>query len=316
MNSPERFLANSRIKKQEIQEFKVRGSLLRRGPTRRRAIEVVGKGRPVRVEPQPVVAEAEARSTIKRSAGVLRVMELITCTVDPEIVVVLETVRMGEQHDADGKRAEAKLIALHDFACPANRAAAMPQTELRRNEKDVETLLRFADLLPHGGRLGRLLELVGAELPFAPVLEAALVGLLQGIEHLLHGFAVRGGDRLPARDGEPAFRIRGDRTRYVLVGETNAGKQLAELVGLRDDVLRLLVAGEVAVLRADFLVLVLVGEAILGDESADDIRESGGVVDALRFLVGEACFVVGSLDDGDKFAALRVAMGDRRSQRG
>ena len=52
-------------------------------------------------------------------------MELVTGTVDPQIVVVLEPVLVGEQHDADGERAEAELGLPHDLACPANRATAM-----------------------------------------------------------------------------------------------------------------------------------------------------------------------------------------------
>jgi len=85
------------------------------------------------------------------------------------------------------------------------------------------------------------------------------------------------------------------------------GEKLAQEVGLLGDALRFFVTGEVAVVRLHFLVLVLVGQTVVGDEGADQVRESGRVVDALGFILGETGLVVGGLDNGDELGTLRVA---------
>jgi len=90
--------------------------------------------------------------------------------------------------------------------------------------------------------------------------ELAVAGLLDRVEHLLHGLAVGWCDRLPLRDGEPSFGVGRNRTfRELLVGESDTWEDLAQNVALLRDAFRLTVTGEVAVVRGDFLVLELVG---------------------------------------------------------
>ncbi len=186
---------------------------------------------------------------------------------------------MREQHDADGERAETELVDLHDLACPANRATAMPQTELSRHDEDVVILLLVAERLEHLLRLGRLLQVVRTEVALAPVLELALARLADLREHLLHGFAVGRGDRLPLRDGEPSFGVGRDRPfRELLVGETDAREQLPQDVGLLRDALRL-VAGEIPVAGLHLLVLELVGDRQILQ------RGDGGHADGLGEIV-------------------------------
>ncbi len=170
-----------------------------------------------------------------------------------------EPFRMGQDHDADGECAEAELVDLHDFACPANRTTTMPQTELSGNDEDVLVLLLVAERLEDLRRPGRLTELIRTELTFTVVVELAVTGLLDHVEHLLHRFVVGRGDLLPPRNGEPSFGVRRKRAfGQLLVGVTDAGEQLAQAIRLFGDALRL-VAGEVTVFRLFLLVLELVG---------------------------------------------------------
>ena len=313
MDSPENF-RNSRIKEKKIQEFKERGSL-RNGPPRCRAAVGVGKARPRRAEPQPAVVEAEVRSAIERRIGVLRVMELVASAVDPEIVHGLEAVHVREQHDADGERAKAELGLPHDLACSANRAAAMANAKLSRNNEKAALLL-VAELLPHADRLGRLAEIVRAELAFAIVVEAAAVGLRQSVEDLLQRLAVGLAELLPARDGKIAFRtvgqfllaVREDRT--IAVDEF--GEQILKNADLFHETLRLGVAGEITVGRFDFLVGVLIGDRQLGNEFRNPrLQFVATLVEKLGCSLVELRLVVGGLENGDGLEALGIARRDQ-----
>ena len=257
-----------------IQDLKDR---LLREEGRRGTVVVVGIDEPVGAELHPVDAEAEERRVREVAIGLRSI--LVTGAVDVEIVVVHQPLRMSEQHDADGERTETVLVDLHDLACPANRATAMPQTELSRNDEDVVILLLVAERLEHLLRPGRLLEPIGTEFAFAPVLELALARLADLREHLLHGFAVGRGNRLPLRDGEPSFRVSRNRPLgQLLVGETDAREQLPQDVRLLRDALRL-VAGEISVARLHFLVLELVGDRQVLQ------RGDGGRADGLGEIV-------------------------------
>ncbi len=153
-------------------------------------------------ELNPAAEEVEERR-VRELALVIR-LELVAGAVDVEVVVVLEPFGVRQQHNADGERPKTELVDGEDLASPTNRTAAMLDAELRRNDKNIITLF-LAEFLERGDRTVALLETVGTELTFAVVVELAAAGLLDQVEHLLDGFAVRRGNLLPARDGEPSF---------------------------------------------------------------------------------------------------------------
>src|SRR6266508_4270798 len=108
--------------------------------------------RPMRDELQLAAVVAEVRNATERRR-VPRIVALVASAVDQQ-GVELQTLRMGEQHDADGEHAEAEFVAGgHDRPGPTGRLASMADAELRRNDENVALLLG-AELLPHRGRLG------------------------------------------------------------------------------------------------------------------------------------------------------------------
>ena len=187
-------------------------------------------------------------------------MVLVPGGVDPEVVVVPETVLVREQQNTDRERTETELVIGKHLESPANRASAMADAELERHNEHVAGLF-LPELVPRGGRLGRLTEMVRAELPFAPVLELAAVGQTELVEDDLHRLAIGRGDELPARNGTEAFLP----VQQLLVAEREvAVLQLREqltknghLVGQR---VRLAIAGQVAEGRGLLFVLVPVGD--------------------------------------------------------
>lgn len=220
----------------------------------------MGVAVPVRGELDLAVDEEEDRGENEASIG-NRIVELVARTVDPEIVVVRQTLGMRQDHDPDGEGTETALVRLYDLACPANRATTMTQTELGGDHEDVVILLFVAKLLEHRLRLGRLAQTLVRDLAVTVVVELAAASLLDRVEHLLYRPVVGRGDLLPLWDGEPSFGVLRHFTLCeLLVGEPDAREDLAQNVRLLRDRLGLLVAGEVAVVRGDLLVLVLVGD--------------------------------------------------------
>lgn len=303
MDNPEFLprIQESKERIQKTQELEDRGSVLRNEPGSRPAA-VVGIGEPVRAELDLAAAEAEVRGVDEADNGI-RIIELVTRAVDPEVIVVHEPFRMGQDHDADGERAEAELVGGENLTSATNGTSTMTDAELRRNDENVVVLLLVAELLEHACRLGRLPETLGTELAVAVVVELAVTGLLDHVEHLLHRLVVGRGDLLPLRDGEPSFGVRGKRTfDQLLVGVADAGEQLAQAVRLLGDALGLAVPREVAVLRRDLLVGELVGDRHLGeredDRFADARGELGVAVYALSGLLAEGAVVLHRLLGG------------------
>jgi len=186
---------------------------------------------------------------------------------------------VGQQHDADSEGTETELVGLEDLACPANRATAMPQTELGRNDEDVVVLLLVAELLEHLRRLRVLAQVLRSELAVTVVVELPL--RRDHREHLLDRLAVRRRERLPLRNGEPSFgvgrkRLLGD----LLVGGPDAREELPQDVGLLRDPLDLVALG-IRVARLNFLVGELVGHRELLDAGDDASLELVTVLDEL-----------------------------------
>ena len=208
---------------------------------------------------------------------------------------------MCQEHDADGKCTQATFVCVHDLTGTANRATAMTDTELSRYHQDVVFLLLVAEFLEHCDGFLRLTELVRTKLAFTVVVKRTVSGLLDQVEHLLYGFTVGEGDRLPLRDGEPSFGVLGKLTfGNLLIGEADAGEQLAQTVGLLGDSLGL-VAREVAVVAGNLLVLELVGDRQILERgecrSADCFGEFVAVFDdALCARVVETEFTENLLD--------------------
>ncbi|MDB5265232.1 MAG: hypothetical protein JWN64_803 [Parcubacteria group bacterium] len=264
MDSPENFRAQgSRI--QKTRGLKDRRSL--RGEPGGRTVVPAGDAEPATAELDLAVAEAEERRAREVAIGVLS--ELIARAVDPQIVVVVQAFGMRQQHDADGEGPETELVDCEDLAGAANRTAAMLDTELRRHDQDVRVALGFREIGEELLRVGRLLQVLRTELPFAVVVELAVAGLLDRVERLLQGLAVGGaedgrvldpvGDREPAlgADRQRDFALL-DLREQILVGIADAGEQLAQTVALLGQAFGG-IAGQIAVDRTDLFVLELVG---------------------------------------------------------
>lgn len=196
----------------------------------------------VRAEPELAVAEADERRAAPRAPGPEVV--LVSGAVHPEILVLHEALRVGEQHDTGGERAEAELVLHEQLAHAPDRATAVTEAELRRDDEQIEALLLLDELLEHLHRASRLPEVLRAELPLAVVVE--LAGLRDLREHDLHGPTVRGRDLLPRRDDEVALGHLDQRAvAQLLVHGADAGEEAVQDAGLLDDGLRSLVLGRV-----------------------------------------------------------------------
>ena len=193
--------------------------------------------------------EAELQREREVAIGVRR--ELVTSAVDVELFPLNETFRVGKQHDADGEYTESALVGREDLTCPANRTAPVTETELCRNDEDVVILLLVAELLEHLHRLGVLSQVLRSELAVTVVVELPL--RRDHCEHLIDGLTVGRRERLPLRDGEPPFGVRGKRLfGDTLVGEADTREELTQDVGLLRDPLDLVALG-IRVARPHFL---------------------------------------------------------------
>src|SRR5690606_10525535 len=113
------------------------------------------------------------------------------------IVIVLETLRMGKEHDADGKCTQTALVCVHHFTGTANRATAMTNTELCRHHQDVLFLLLVVELLENGHGFGGLTELSRTKFTFTVVVKRTVSGLIDQVEHLLHRLVVSWSNLFP-----------------------------------------------------------------------------------------------------------------------
>lgn len=244
----------------------MRGSL--RSEPRHRTVELVGAEDPANVELDPAAVEVEEWRAREIAIGART--EFGTAAIDPEVVGVLEPFGMRQQHDANSERVEAELVDDVDLACPANRAAAMAETELRRNDQDVRVTLDFRKVGEELLRTSRQTQVLRTELTFAEVVELTVAGLLEDVEHLLHGAAVDEAEDLrvldPVGDREPAFGTLRERDfafldlrEQILIGVADAGEELAQTIALLGQALGL-VAGQIAVGRRPLFVLVFVGD--------------------------------------------------------
>ena len=251
-------------------------------------------------EPDPAADEEEAGSA--REPAIAIWTPFVSRTVNPEIVVIHEPFRVGQDHDTDDERSESELIRGEDLTSPTNGTTAMTQTKLGGDDQDVWVALGFRDLLHHLFGLGELTNVFLINLPFAVVVQRT-ASLFDEVEDLMHALAVcRANRRLTSLlpdvgDGEPSFGIGGKHDRAIFdlfeeveVGIAETGDKFPQTIALLGDPLRL-VAGEVAVVRGGFFV----GEPIrnrefdnLSDhELAQALREVGISLETLSTLFVE-----------------------------
>ena len=231
-----------------------------------------------------------------------------------------QAVGVGEEQDQGLEQAEAELPrVLHQDARPANRATAVQVAELTGHDQEVVTLLRLANLL-HGGPLGGGLAQVTLRqlaLALEVVHGVPAVHLAHLAERLLAGIGVGLAELTPVDEDEVplgALRERLAGEPIIVEGASELGEELLQAVRLLEKGPWLTVPREVAVARGDFLAREVLPDTVLGDELRDHVVETGGLVDALRFVLTETRLVIGGLGDGHELATLRIAMTDRRGQ--
>lgn len=223
---------------------------------------------PVSAELDPAVAEGEGRRAREAAIGV-GIVVLVPCAIDPEIVAVLETLRMGQEHDADREGSKTELAITHYLAYPTNAAAPVTETELCRNDQDVARLLldhqiervRRASVSPQPrrGNLALAVVVERTRLRDLHVHElngpAVLLGIVGDLREVLRGDGAHQGNR------EPAFRSVGELRQIlgVLQGMVQIEtKDLGNGLNLVVDRLRPLVPLWICVAGAHFLVSKLI----------------------------------------------------------
>ncbi len=298
----------------EAQAFRTRGSLLLPEERRRGTAVLVGKVELARVELDPAAVEAEERREDEASVAI-RIVEIVSSAVQPQIVEVLETLRMGQEHAADSERSEPEFDARvdHHHAGPADGTTAVTDAELGGNDQDVRIALSGRELREELLRANRLAETLLVDLTCAVVVELAVAGLLDHSEHLEHGLAVRRTEELrvldPVGDREPAFgelRQRDlallDRRDVVVVGESESGEEHTKRVALLGERLPARrIAGEIAVGRLHLLVLELVGDRQVLERDEGRLADGRGelvtvCVDALGAVLVETELLENLLD--------------------
>ena len=114
---------------------------------------------------------------------------------------------MSQEHAGDRERVEAELQRAHEFASPSHGFACVQNPELAGNYENVVALLLVAEPVESSDVLSMLTQVLRAELALAVVVELAVAGLLDEVEHLLQGLAVGRGDGLPSHDGKRPFGV-------------------------------------------------------------------------------------------------------------
>jgi len=268
--------ASLRVVLSSVEGQNLKGRLLRE-EGRSGTIVPAGVAEPVGVELDLAVVEVEERREREAAIGVRR--ELVTSAVDVELFPLNVAFGVGQQHDADSEGTETELVGHEDLASPTNRTALVTETELTRNDEDVVILLLVAELLEHLHRLGMLSQVLRSELAVTVVVELSL--RRDHRDHLLDGLTIGRCERLPLRDGEPPFGVRGKRLfGQLLIGKTDAREELTQDVGLLRDPLDLVALG-IRVARLDFLVGELVGHREILDAGDDMSLELVAVLNEL-----------------------------------
>lgn len=110
---------------------RIRGSRLREKP-RPRATAAASAAEPERAELDLAVVEAEEGSVREVAISARRVF--VASTVNPEIAIMQESLRMRQKHASYFECAKSKLIGCEDLACPADTATPVAKTKLTGND--------------------------------------------------------------------------------------------------------------------------------------------------------------------------------------
>ena len=250
-----------------IQDLK--GRLLRE-EGRSGTAALVGAAEPVGAETHLAADEAEERRAREVAIGVRR--EIVSSAVDMELFPLDLPFGMSQKHAPHSERTETELDAafVHHFTGPVNRAVAVTETELARDDQDVVSLLLVAELPERLHRLDALTQVLRTGLSFAVVVKLPLGR--DHREYLIDGLAVGRRELLPPRDGEPSFGVRGKWPAGDTLVERGVFKLREELTQDRDllrDRLRPLILLRVCVVGADLLF----GEPVAPGECTDGCHD-------------------------------------------
>ena|GEM_PF-6474911 len=135
-----------------------------------------------------------------------RIIELIASTVDPKVVKMLETFGMGQQQDANRKRAETELVVLEeDLASPTDGASPMKKTELDRDDQDIRITLLLDHLVPLFGSALGFAQGLRVDLTFTEVVDLELAEYDQ--ESIAVSLAEEFGALLPIWNGDELLGV-------------------------------------------------------------------------------------------------------------
>lgn len=316
--------SNSRI--EGTKDSRIRGAriTLLREEQRARPIAVVGNVEIPVAELEEAAVEVEAERAREDAITIWR--PVIARKVDPQVIHVLETVGVGEEHGSRTERPETDFIScvFHDDTRTADGTSTMTNAELGGDDEDVRIALGLREVVPELHGAGRLAEMLLVNFALAVVIELFLASLVQGIEDGLHRLAVSRTEDLrillPVGDCEPALGVCGelsfairDLREQFLIAEAESREQLAELVALGVHIQGLFVTREIAELGFGFLVGELHTIAVFGDEASDEVGETCCLVDTLCLCLRETGLGIGGTHDGHEFETLGVAFGNQRN---
>ncbi|TSC94632.1 MAG: hypothetical protein CEN87_353 [Parcubacteria group bacterium Licking1014_1] len=185
--------------------------MLLRSEARGRAIGAVSARNIARVEPDPAVAEEEARSPAKPTIAIIG--KLFAAAIHVQFFPTDEPFGMNQNDRSDCDAGEAVLVGHEDFAATADRTSSVSLAELRGDDEDVALLL-FGDFLHRFQCAGGNPQVSRVDLTIAPVVERTRFGdlLMDDLKCpavLLGGVSDLGevllGQRVHRLDGEPSL---------------------------------------------------------------------------------------------------------------
>jgi len=293
------------------QRSRCRGTTLLRGEGRGRTIVLARVVDRERVELEPAIVEVEARGVREVANGVRSV--LVAGAISAEVIVVLETRRVRQIHDARSEGAQTELAGLELLTSAQDGTATMADAELRPDDQDVRVPLLLDEHLGQTDGVLVLAEVLRAEVALAAVVELVVSGLGEQGQHRLERFAVDRSDTLELRYGEgPLYPIRQSQlgVDVVRIAQRRLGVEVGEVPEQILDLLRHAlgprVAREVAVVRRHLLIGVLVGAGELTDYSHELRLRLRRLVETLGAVIVKANIIVGGLEEVSRLTTLRI----------
>jgi len=293
--------------------------LLLRETERGRATAAAGIEHVPRAELDLIVAEAEVRGVIEHVIAVMG--KLIASHIHVQLLETDEPLGVSQDNGTACNAREAVFVGRERLVRPTHGLTLVDHAELGCDDEDLRLLL-FLEFRHRFHRTSRNPQVSRIDLVRPVVVERALGSDL--VQHELDSPAVLlagvndlgevlGCQRINARDGEPSFgavRQFGKRLGVLQRLGRVESEDCSKSRNLLFDRLGAVVLGGVTQVRADFFVLEPTVAAVLGNEAINQVGKTCGFVDALRFLLGEACLVVGCLDHRHELETLLVPTRD------